>query len=83
MSTGNDFAPSRCLDEYAHGALRAGAREFLLKDAGPELLVQAVHAGAVGDAPVAPNITRLLLSTLAVREPAKDVPNRSIRSPTA
>ena len=34
------------LDEYVHGALRAGARGFLLKDAGPELLVQAVHAAA-------------------------------------
>lgn len=38
------------LDEYVHGALRAGARGFLLKDAGPELLVQSVHAAAVGDA---------------------------------
>ena len=36
------------LDEYVHGALRAGARGFLLKDAGPELLVQAVHAAASG-----------------------------------
>ena len=34
------------LDEYVHGALKAGARGFLLKDAGPELLVQAVHAAA-------------------------------------
>ena len=57
------------LDEYVHGALRAGARGFLLKDAGPELLVQAVHAAAVGDALIAPNITRLL-STLAAREPS-------------
>ena len=32
------------LDEYVLGALRAGARGFLLKDAGPDLLVQAVHA---------------------------------------
>ena len=29
------------LDEYVHGALKAGARGFLLKDAGPDLLVQA------------------------------------------
>ena len=29
------------LDEYVHGALKAGARGFLLNDAGPELLVQA------------------------------------------
>jgi DNA-binding NarL/FixJ family response regulator len=59
------------LDEYVHGALRAGARGFLLKDAGPELLVQAVHAAAGGDALIAPNITRRLLSTLAAREPSK------------
>lgn len=34
------------LDEYVHGALKAGAWGFLLKDAGPELLVQAIHAAA-------------------------------------
>ena len=34
------------LDEYVHGALKAGARGFLLKDAGPELLVQAMQAAA-------------------------------------
>jgi len=53
------------LDEYVLGALRAGARGFLLKDAGPELLVQAVHAAAVGDALIAPGVTRRLLSTFA------------------
>ena len=58
------------LDEYVHGALRAGARGFLLKDAGPELLVQAVHAAAVGDALIAPNITRRLLATLAATAPS-------------
>ncbi|MFH8617723.1 response regulator [Streptomyces sp. NPDC017979] len=58
------------LDEYIQGALRAGARGFLLKDAGPALLVQAVHAAAAGDALIAPNITRRLLATLAAREPS-------------
>ena len=53
------------LDEYVHGALRAGARGFLLKDAGPELLVQAIHAAANGDALIAPNVTARLLSTFA------------------
>ena len=52
------------LDEYVLGALRAGARGFLLKDAGPDLLVQAVHAAADGDALIAPNVTRRLLATL-------------------
>lgn len=53
------------LDEYVHGALKAGARGFLLKDAGPELLVQAVHAAANGDALIAPSITARLLATFA------------------
>ena len=35
------------LDEYVYGALKAGARGFLLKDAGPRLLVQAIHAAAM------------------------------------
>jgi DNA-binding NarL/FixJ family response regulator len=53
------------LDEYVHGALRAGARGFLLKDSGPELLVQAVHAAAEGDALIAPSVTVRLLAGFA------------------
>ncbi|MFF0709474.1 MULTISPECIES: response regulator [Gordonia] len=61
------------LDEYVLGALRAGARGFLLKDAGPDLLVQAIHAAARGDALIAPNITRRLLATFADQAPAVPV----------
>ena len=32
------------LDEYVYGALQAGARGFLLKDSGPDMLVQAIRA---------------------------------------
>ena len=53
------------LDEYVHGALKAGARGFLLKDAGPELLVQAIHAAADGDALIAPSVTVRLLAAFA------------------
>src|SRR5437868_1673895 len=53
------------LDEYVHAALKAGARGFLLKDAGPELLVQAVRAAADGDALIAPNITVRLLAAFS------------------
>lgn len=53
------------LDEYVHDALKAGARGFLLKDAGPELLVQAIHAAADGDALIAPSVTARLLETFA------------------
>ena len=53
------------LDEYVYGALKAGARGFLLKDAGPALLTQAIHAAADGDALIAPNITTRLIETFA------------------
>ena len=53
------------LDEYVYDALRAGARGFVLKDAGPELLVQAIHAAANGDALISPSVTARLLSTFA------------------
>ena len=59
------------VDEYLLGALRAGARGFLLKDAGPDLLVQAVHAAANGDALIAPNVTRRLLASLLDRAPER------------
>jgi DNA-binding NarL/FixJ family response regulator len=53
------------LDEYVHGALKAGARGFLLKDAGPELLAQAVRAAANGEALIAPSVTVRLLAAFA------------------
>jgi DNA-binding NarL/FixJ family response regulator len=53
------------LDEYVYGALRAGATGFLLKDAGPELLGEAVRAAARGDSLISPSITRQLLATFA------------------
>jgi DNA-binding NarL/FixJ family response regulator len=53
------------LDEYVHGALKAGARGFLLKDAGPDLLYQAIHAAANGDALIAPSVTARLLAAFS------------------
>jgi DNA-binding NarL/FixJ family response regulator len=53
------------LDEYVHGALKAGARGFLLKDAGPELLTQAIRAAANGDALIAPSVTARLLAAFS------------------
>ena len=53
------------LGEYVHAALKAGARGFLLKDAGPQLLVQAIHCAANGDALIAPSVTARLLATFS------------------
>ncbi|WP_448003475.1 response regulator transcription factor [Agromyces bauzanensis] len=57
------------LDEYVYEALRAGARGFLLKNAGPALLTQAVHAAARGDALIDPNVTVRLLEAFAGAAP--------------
>jgi DNA-binding NarL/FixJ family response regulator len=57
------------LDDYVYAALEAGARGFLLKDAGPDLLAQAIRAAANGDALIAPSITARLLSQFASAGP--------------
>ncbi|GAB7036755.1 MULTISPECIES: response regulator transcription factor [Catenuloplanes] len=49
------------LDEYVYAGLRAGASGFLLKDARPEELVAGIRAVDVGDAVVAPRLTRRLM----------------------
>jgi len=56
------------LDEYVYGALLAGARGFLLKDCGPELLTHAVRAAADGGSLIAPTVTTRLLRTYADRD---------------
>jgi DNA-binding NarL/FixJ family response regulator len=53
------------LDEYAFGALRAGASGFLLKDVRPAELVTAIRTVASGDAVVSPRVTRRLLDEYA------------------
>ena len=53
------------VDEYVYGALRAGASAFLLKDAGPEALVEAIRVVAAGDGLLAPSVTRRLIERFA------------------
>ncbi|MFJ1927308.1 MULTISPECIES: response regulator [unclassified Streptomyces] len=55
-------------DDYVRTALRNGACGFLLKDATPALLVEAVHAAARGDALVSPAVTVRLLKRLEQAE---------------
>jgi DNA-binding NarL/FixJ family response regulator len=61
------------VDEYAFAGLQAGASAFLLKDAAPSELINAVRVVASGDAVVAPRITQRLLETY-VRGAAKPTP---------
>jgi DNA-binding NarL/FixJ family response regulator len=53
------------LDEYVYTALQVGASGFLLKDVSPEQLVGAVRTVSVGDALLAPSITRRLVERFA------------------
>lgn len=53
------------LDEYALSAIQAGASGFLLKDAPPEELLEAIRTVYRGDAVIAPSTTRRLLNHVA------------------
>jgi DNA-binding NarL/FixJ family response regulator len=67
-------------DEYVYGALRAGATGFLLKDAGPALLIEAVRAAGAGDALISPAVTVRLLKQLApLRNRSQDGGDRRAR----
>ena len=57
-------------EDYVDAALDGGASGFLLKDAGPELLIAAVHAAADGDALISPSLTLDLLSRRSRTTPA-------------
>ncbi len=65
------------LDEYVYGALQSGAIGFLLKNAGPEMLIAAIRAAANGDSLISPEITKRLLQHVVVPNaplPAEESP---------
>jgi len=62
------------LDEYVYKALRVGASGFLLKDAGPSELLNAIRVVATGDALIAPSITRRLIAEFAARRDPNEPP---------
>jgi DNA-binding NarL/FixJ family response regulator len=62
------------LDEYVYAALRAGASAFLLKDAGPDELLQAIGVVAAGNALLAPSVTKRLIDEFAARPDPQTAP---------
>jgi DNA-binding NarL/FixJ family response regulator len=63
------------LDEYVYKALRVGASGFLLKDAGPRELLNAIRIVAAGDALIAPSITKRLIAEFAARSDPTEPPS--------
>jgi len=57
------------MDEYVHGALRAGAAGFLLKSVEAAALIDAVRLVAAGDGVLAPSVTRRLMRDFAAVAP--------------
>ncbi|MGO1539455.1 MAG: response regulator [Leucobacter sp.] len=67
------------LDEYVTAAIQVGASGFLLKDARPSELTDAIRRVAVGDAAMAPSVTRRMLDQLRGGESQAQNPEISQR----
>ncbi|MFD6095301.1 response regulator [Nocardiopsis flavescens] len=65
------------LDEYVHGALRAGAVGFLLKDTPPRDLIAAVRTVHEGNAMLSPSVTKRMLERFAAPAPADSAEGRA------
>ena len=63
-------------DVYVFEALRAGASGFILKNAPPEDLIEAVRVIAEGNALLAPSVTRRIIHEFAQRTPRKDLKDK-------
>lgn len=59
-------------DEYVFGALRAGARGFLLKDVSPDELVAAIHKAASGETVLNGQVAARVVAQLKKTEPEPD-----------
>ncbi|MER5887507.1 response regulator transcription factor [Streptomyces sp. NPDC001941] len=65
------------VDDYVYDALAAGASGFLLKDAPPADLIQAVRVVAAGEALLSPRVTRRLIEGFVRSRPvAPHAPQR-------
>lgn len=61
------------VDEYLFGALEAGAAGFLLKDAEPSTVIEAVRSVAAGHGTLADTLTKRVVSELLTRRRTQPV----------
>lgn len=67
------------LDEYVYAALQAGASGFLLKDVGPEALIEGIQVVAAGEALLAPSVTRRLIEAFARRPQPRQIDETALK----
>jgi DNA-binding NarL/FixJ family response regulator len=65
-------------DEHVEIALRNGAVGFILKDSGPQMLLEAIRAAAIGDALISPSITVRYLDRFVGSTPPLPPPTHSL-----
>jgi DNA-binding NarL/FixJ family response regulator len=70
------------LDEHVYDALDAGASGFLLKDATAERLFDAIRIVAVGEALLAPTVTRRLVAEFARLRVRRREPDAALQTLT-
>jgi len=65
-------------DEQVFGAIKAGAISYLLKDAGPEELVEAVRAAARGEGVLHPQVAARVLREMQQHSPLQELTAREL-----
>src|SRR5262245_7535870 len=59
-------------DEKVFGAMRAGATGYVLKDADPEEVVNAIRSAAAGESPLDPRVVRRLMQEFTPTKPKSE-----------
>ena len=65
-------------DDQIFGAIKAGALSYLLKDASPEELIEAVRAAARGEGILHPQVAARVLREMQQRSPLQELTSREL-----